>query len=272
MFEQSNADWISANQSVNDTVRNNIELSQLGQQVENPSIVKDQLSLGEELNNIHYLLKGYTREVNEDTKELEWTPPKNDDLKILSNYGIQFIMNAISWYINKNTLLSNYDEDTILAKMEDFANDLNDAVFMEYEKVFHYPSFEQCKEVLMERLKKKAQIKSFSMELLGKEVVPEKIDQEILKEMEGRVEKEIEKIREQLIKDKLKRFAIIIREIQDAVHSTYLRAYQGMERSSLRRNTHITETHGTGLVNPQTNPRSLNPFKWFGGEAKAPRV
>ena len=40
---------------------------------------------------------------------------------ILTDYGVNYIMGAVQWYLNKNTLLSNYDDDQIRQKMEDLA-------------------------------------------------------------------------------------------------------------------------------------------------------
>ena len=53
---------------------------------------------------------------------------------------------------------------------------------------------------------------------------------------------ERQKIKEQIIKDKLKLFEMLMREIQDIVHSAYNRAYGGQERKTLRQHIHISET------------------------------
>ena len=211
------------------------------------SMISEQLDLGEELERIDYLLRGYTLQVNDDTKQSEWVKPDDNEMIILSEFGVHLIRNTIAWYLNKNTLLSNYDEDTINHKMEDFASDLNDTIFMEYEKIFQYPTFEDCKDILKERLKKKNEIKIFSLELLGRKISDSErkvIEDKVLKDIEPIIERELNKIKEQIIKNKLKRFLIIIREVQDAVHSTYLRAWKGQERTTLRQHINISETRG----------------------------
>jgi len=234
----------------------------LGQQEK--SMIQQQLDLGEELERIDYLLRGYTIEINDDTGESRWAKPKTNDMVILSEYGVHLIRNTIAWYLNKNTLLSNYDEETINAKMEDFSNDLNDTVFMEYEKVFQYPSFEDCKIILNERIQKKKDIRVYAMEVLGKKLSDldkKGIEDKIIKELEPVIEREIDKIKEQIIKNKLKRFLIIIREIQDAIHSTYLRAWKGQERTTLRQHIHISESKG-GMPLPQ-QASTGSPLNWF---------
>lgn len=233
----------------------------LGQQ--DKSMIQEQLDLGDELDRIDYLLRGYTIERNEETGESKWAAPKNNDMIILSEYGVHLIRNTIAWYLNKNTLLSNYEDTVILSKMEDFASDLNDTVFMEYEKVFQYPSFDDCKKILDERIQKKKEIRVYAMQILGKKLTETEVkdvEEKIVKEVEPIVEKELEKIKQQIIKNKLKRFMILIREIQDAVHSTYLRAWKGQERTTLRQHIHISETKG-GVPMPQQG--SGGAMGWF---------
>ena len=156
---------------------------EIGMNQQDKSMISEQLDLGEELERIDYLLRGYSLEVNDQTKQSEWVKPDNNDMIILSDYGVHLIRNTIAWYLNKNTLLSNYDEDTINAKMEDFASDLNDTVFMEYEKVFQYPTLEDCKNILKERIKGKLDVKVFSYELLGK-----KLSDNDKKEMQNKID------------------------------------------------------------------------------------
>jgi len=221
-------------------------------QDEEKSILREQLDLSDELDTIEHLLRGHVLRDDKNTGMRKWADPEDPDMIILTEHGIYLIMNTIMFYINKNTLLSNYDEDTINKKMEDFAETLNDTIFMEYEKVFQYPTFEECKKVLLERIKKKTELRSFALNLMGKEVIEKEIKKEFVDELEGKIDLEITKIKEQIIKNKLKRFLIIIREIQDAVHSTYLRAYGGQERRTLRQRIHVSEN---------SNPFSQNQGK-----------
>lgn len=228
------------------------------------SMIQEQLDLGDELDRIDYLLRGYSLEIDSETGERTWQAPDNKDMIILSDYGVHLIRNTIAWYLNKNTLLSNYDEETILTKMEDFSSDLNDTVFMEYEKVFQYPSFEECKNVLDKRIENKKKLRIYALEILGKKVTEleaKSIEDKILKQLEPIIEKEIEKVKQQIIKNKLKRFMIIIREIQDAIHSTYLRALAGMERKTLREHIHISETKGGGLMSQPQKSGLLDYFR-----------
>lgn len=265
-MNQEEMDFMQQQQNQMNAMRAQAEMGQVNQayqtmdtQEREKSLFKDQLDLGDEIDRIKHLLQGDVIRKTE-YGNTEWSPAEDPEMIILSEYGIHLIMNTICFYINKNTLLSNYDEDTINRKMEDFATDLTDTIFMEYEKVFQYPTFEQCKEVFLQRIEKKKDLRKFTLELLGQKTDSDEIRKEFIDEMEGRIEREISNIREQIIKNKLKRFLILIREVQDAIHSTYLRAFGGQERRTLRQHIHVSESRGQNM--PPKNPSSMNPLNW----------
>ena len=216
-------------------------------QPEETSITREQLDLSEEISRIDYLLKGYSLEPGPDGK-LMWEKPKDKEMIIFSEYGIHLIRNTICWYLNKNLLLSNFDEATIRKKMWDFTNDLIDTIFMEYEKVFLYPNVKDCIDVLKERIDRKAEIAMYAKEVSGIKANKKDIINEKFNELENKIEEELEKIKQQIIKGKLKRFMLIVRTIQDAIHATYMRAWKGQERATLRQHTHISESRGNSPI------------------------
>lgn len=224
------------------------------------SMIKEQLDLDEEIQRIEFLLKGYVSQRNENGEQV-YELSNNPDMIVLSDYGVQLILDTVTWYLNKNTLLSNYDEATINSKMEDFASDLNDDIFMSYEKVFKYPTLEECKDELKRRVQMRINIKKFAGELADKKLNEDEIEAEILKEMEGTIERELATIKAQKMKDKLKRFGMIMRKIQDAVHSTYLRAWKGQERTTLRTHMNISETRGMPQIVQQKGGSPLDFFR-----------
>jgi hypothetical protein len=225
------------------------------------STIQEQLDLSNELDTIEYLARGYVLSKDEDGNRI-WVPPKDEDMVILTEYGIQTIMEPLYYYGNKNILLSNYDDKTILQKMEDFASDLADDIFMNYEKVFKYPTLKECKEEIKIRIDKKVELRKFAKELLGLKHDDIETRKEILKEMEGRIERELEIVKAQKMKSKLKRFAMIMRKVQDFVHSAYLRAWKGQERTTLRQHIHISESRGS-VIPQQNTGGSLNPLEWI---------
>ena len=223
--------------------------------------INEQLDLGSVLEQMHNLLRGYILQKEDGVSK--WTKPINNDLIVLSDYGISYIMQMLQSYLTKNTLLSNYDEKQIDAKMEDFSTTLADDIFMEYDKMFYEPTLEECKEELKKRVQQKVDIRAFALDLMDKEIDKDDIEKEILKEMEGTIERELGVIKDQKRKNKLKRFESIIRMVQDTVHSAYQRAWKGQERQTARSHMHITETKGGTFMPHQ--PSGFNPLSILRG-------
>lgn len=207
---------------------------------EEKSMIKEQLDLSDQITRIDYLLKGFSLQPNVDG-ELVWTAPISEDMKVFSDYGIQLVMNTICFYLNQNTLLSNYKEEEIKHKMLEFTKELIYAVYMNYEKVFKYPSVEECIDMIKLRLDKKTAITMYAYQLLGKKASREEVYASKIQEIESKIESEIEKVRQTLVKEKLKRFPLLVRVLQDTVHSTYQRAWNGQERASIRTHMSISE-------------------------------
>lgn len=104
-----------------------------GQQQENNLIVW-QLELDNILERIEHLLKGDV--INEDDKgNIVYSAPKDKTLIVLNDYGSQLIMNIISFYLNRNTILSNYKDIRIFEILYDLGNELADLVYINYEKM-----------------------------------------------------------------------------------------------------------------------------------------
>ena len=182
------------------------QLSMFGQADTN--IVQWQLELKEDLERMEHLLKGDYISFDDKGNE-HWKEQTDDRYKPFDNHGVQLLMNVICSYLNRNTLLSNYNNDTINNKMMDLGNDLNDMILMKYE------------------------------------------------EMGMNTE------------EKRKLYPMIVREIVDTIHSAYLRALGGEERTSLRRMMHVSQNINPGgdFNNPYGKKpvKLLSPSTWFGG-------
>ena len=243
-----------------DSARLNMQQMEMQSQEESKGLVTEQLDLGSVLDHMYNLLSGHTLKRSA-SGNLEWTAPENNDLVVLSEYGIGYIMQMLQAYLTKNTLLSNYDDTQIAAKMEDFSTTLADDIFMEYDKMFLEPTLEECKTEIKRRIAAKGEVRAFALELMNQPANKAEIEKEILKEMEGRILRELEVIKEQKRKNKLKRFESIIRMVQDAVHSAYQRAWKGQERTTLRQHIHVSENKGGMMHVPERS--SMNPFGMF---------
>lgn len=179
----------------------------------------------------------------------EWNPVENQNERILSDWGVDRFMKMISFYVNKNTLLSNFPEEEIKRLMKKFVKELNDLILLKYQVLFREPTFEECKLIIKNRIEEKKNIRMFSLEIMGKDVDENKVESEIIKEMEGTIMFEIEKIKREQRKEKLRDYGLIINELEIIVLATLRRAYRGEERGSLRR--HMTVSELIGGKNPQ---------------------
>lgn len=199
------------------------------------NLVEYQLDIKEELDRLHHLLSGHTLGLQNGNEV--WLEPDDDRLKIFSDYGVKEIMKIVSLYVNRNTLLSNYDEETIKWKVKDFALELTDLIFSRYEVFFHYPTpeelFDECLPLIKE---KKSKISE---------------DELYMKCVQWSKEE---------LQSKYKHFSMIIVALTDTVHSTYLRALKGEERETLRKFIHVSQN--TSPMTPaQSQAQGFNLFK-----------
>jgi hypothetical protein len=98
------------------------------------NLIRFQLDLKEDIDRLYHLLKGH--QLRYDAKgNYVYVEPDEDSLKPFNEFGVQLIMNIMSFYLNRNTLLSNYDEDTIYWKVLDFGNEISDLILCRYKEM-----------------------------------------------------------------------------------------------------------------------------------------
>lgn len=98
------------------------------------NLIRWQLDLKEDLERLYHLLKGDVLKEDKEGNVL-YTPPDNPDLRPLNEFGVQIIMNIMQFYLNRNTILSNYDLKTIEWKILDFGIELSDLLFNRYDEM-----------------------------------------------------------------------------------------------------------------------------------------
>jgi hypothetical protein len=119
------------------------------------NLIRWQLDLREDLDRIYHLLKGDILNITEDGEQ-NYLPSSNPNLRPFNEFGVQMIMNVMQFYLNRNTILSNYDEDTILWKVHDFGVELSDLIFNKYEEMMvtiESDDHEVIKEHIAEKIK-----------------------------------------------------------------------------------------------------------------------
>lgn len=207
-----------------------------------PNIIEYQLDVSPTLDRIYHLLSGHILKRLPNGGE-KWEEPNDDRLKILSDYGVKQIMNLLSFYINPNTLLSNFDEDQIYWKTRDFGIELSDLIFNRYEFFFFYPSPEELLDTY------KPFVERLNMNIDEQELYF----------------KCVQWSREEL-QMKFRHYPMLIQVLVDTVHATLLRALRGQERESLRKQYNIHQSlNGTQPLNyipPQQKSSIFKPSTW----------
>lgn len=196
-----------------------------------------------------------------------WTVIKDTKQRVLTDWGVERIMQVLKSYVNKNTLLSNFDDKMINRRMLEFVYSLNGLMLMKYEFLFRQPTLDECKQILKSRLKEKKDLKMFAREMGGysiDKIAEDEIDNQLLSEIENRIESEMDKIKTEKRKQNLREYEILLVQLTQMIESTHNRAWKGEERGSIRRHTNIHELIGGSPQgkNPQSEGGML---KWLRG-------
>lgn len=191
----------------------------------NQNLIMLQLDVDPELDRIYHLLSGDRIGLDEQGSSV-WKKPEDERDRIFSDYGVKQIMNLISFYINKNTLLSWYDADMIKWKVRDFGIALTDLIHNRREAFLFYPSPEELYDIYLP-IVKKHNLKISEEELYDKCI----------------------KWSQQELEYKQNHYESICLAIIDSVHSTYLRALGGKERDSLRKQFNVMQSDSLSQLN-----------------------
>ena len=97
------------------------------------NLIKWQLELDNILERCEHILRG--DKLVFDNGNLTWQPNIMEKDNILNEYGVAEIMRILSMYLNRNTILSDYDDTEIREKVLDFGRELNDLFYMKYEEM-----------------------------------------------------------------------------------------------------------------------------------------
>lgn len=98
------------------------------------NIVAFQLELDNILKRMEHVIRS---DKLEQTSNDEWIWKKNDNPALirLNEEGVQEIMNVLSAYVNRNTILGNYTKEEVNEIMYNLAVELTDLIFMKYEQI-----------------------------------------------------------------------------------------------------------------------------------------
>jgi len=257
MDEQEQQDLMNQSMITGQTQQNASAAASYYMQEQEKGLVDVQLEVDSIKTDIYNLISQKSLKMTEEGK-IDWVDLTDQKQRILSDWGVERIMQVIHFYVNKNTLLSNFNEDKINRLMLRFVCELNDLVLLKYQVLFRQASFEECKRIIEKRIDDKEKMIVFRLEILGKEINKKKIHDDLFEKIETVLEKEIDKIREEQRKEKLRDYGILMAQIEAIIYSTFNRAWKGEERGSIRRHTTISE-----LVGNRPNPQEKGGiFSW----------
>lgn len=103
-------------------------------QNQDANLIVFQLELDNILERIEHLLRGDILE-EDDEGNVKYKTPEDTDLIVLNDYGVKLIMNIISFYLNRNTILSNHKEARIFEILHVLGHELADLIYESYEKM-----------------------------------------------------------------------------------------------------------------------------------------
>ena len=269
------------------------------------NLIKWQLELNDILERAEHILREDIVMIRDGTMSWEINPDSNR--KIFNEYGVQEIMRTLSMYINRNTILADYENQEIKDKVYDFGVELNNLIFMKYEHIFsgveREKVFEEIHGMKFDEYVKEFIILNFpayfnkyfggNVEYVNNswvKVYDNGTVQQISSMTIGMLHKKIKQgffstsmtiateVNQEVFKrelEKRKNYPIIHREIVDLVHSAYKRALYGGERTSLREARSImqSETVMPPNVNVMTGEQRkergiINPLRYIGGKYK----
>jgi len=208
------------------------------------NLIQWQLEMDSILERVEHMLRG--DKIDYSRGSAVWVKAKNNEEKVFTDAGVAEIMRTLSIYLNRNTILSNYDAQTIDQKMFDFGKEISNLIFLKYEVFFSTMSKADCAQKLFKTRSPKKLTERQRLVVICE-------------------------FRRQL-DNKRKLYPSIVRQITDAVHSAYLRALHGGERESLRESRTVTQTealHQGGLMGMGAGleRRSSSPIKkWIFGK------
>ena len=244
------------------------------------NLVQWQLELDSILERIEHMLRGDKPQFIGGS--LIFVPPKTNKERIMTDFGVAEVMRILSMYLNRNTILSNYDEETINWKVLDFGINLSDLIYLKYEQMFASETFAECYNDLFGKMQGELDDSNI-MELENKDtgiieygIVSAKDGKPFFVQIKDNMVSQILRRMERQKLEKRKLYPMLVGEIVDSVHSAYLRALNGGERESLReaRNVQQSESinpNGMVTINngQQMKERSiLNPFRYLRGKYK----
>lgn len=108
-------------------------VNSLYSQSQDQNLIVFQLELDSILEKLEHLLSGDIIKV--EGENIIYAKSKNKDERPFNDFGVKAIMNTLSFYLNRNTILSYYQEDRINEILTDLGEELSDFILCNYVKM-----------------------------------------------------------------------------------------------------------------------------------------
>lgn len=130
--------WVNqANETMQRQQVENLELRKamttMFRKEEDTNLIKYQLDIGEELERCEHLLRGHVPKLDKNGNI--YYEEAKEEFKVFNEFGVQQILHILAWYLNKNIILSNFDDDEVRIRVKQFAVELSNFIFINYEKI-----------------------------------------------------------------------------------------------------------------------------------------
>lgn len=110
--------------------RQNSQISSFSSR-QDENIIRWQLELNDILERAEHILRGDIPEFKDG--HIIWVQNKHPEENPMNEKGVGEVMKILAMYVNRNTILSDYDNKEINIKVFDAGRDINNLVFMRYE-------------------------------------------------------------------------------------------------------------------------------------------
>lgn len=97
-------------------------------------LVRFQLMLSDILETAEHLLRG-DKVLTDVDGNVSWAEPDEEDLRLFNEKGVQAILRILHSYLNRNTILANYEVQEIKDIVYDFGHNVNKYIYSNYEKM-----------------------------------------------------------------------------------------------------------------------------------------
>ncbi|GIW67820.1 MAG: hypothetical protein KatS3mg096_715 [Candidatus Parcubacteria bacterium] len=242
MNEEEYARILAESQSMDSSSRSALSVAQMQDlavslEEKEKGLVELQLDVDSILNQCFHLLRQDIFTINSKTGNIEWKEIEREK-RVLTDEGVDSIMQILRFYINKNNLLSNLEDEKINKLMYRFMTELNDLLFLKYHIMFPLPTEEEIDKEF-NRLFSKKQVNEEEREIIRRNLFYE------------------------LFREKLYEAGMLVAKLEVIVYTTLSRAWRGEERGSIRRHSMVAEFMGNRNLDINNVKKQSGLFKMF---------